>query len=298
MCELCRLFQRNRILIADGATGTELARMGESTASVLEAWNVEHPERVKAVAEIYADTGADIILTNTLGGSRLKLARAGLDDRVEAINRVGAELACGAAGGRSLVFASVGPTGEFMAPLGVVSEREMVECFSEQISALVAGGVDGILIETMSDLGEAKAALAAARVHTGIPVVVSLTFEQGPAGYATMMGVRPAAAACDLLEAGADVVGANCGAGIEQIIEVVELIKPESDGPVWAKPNAGLPQLVDGRTVFSQSPGEMVEHFPALVAAGARLIGGCCGTTPGHIRALVEARDRLQEADD
>ena len=145
----------------------------------------------------------------------------------------------------------------------------------------------------MTDLGEAKAALRAAKDNSDGPVVVSMTFDKGPKGYATMMGVRPEQAADELQEAGADIVGSNCGHGIENMIEVIALMAEATDLPLWAKPNAGMPQLVDGETVFTQTPEETAAHFAGLVEAGARIIGGCCGTTPEHIRALVEARDAL-----
>jgi 5-methyltetrahydrofolate--homocysteine methyltransferase len=247
------------------------------------------PDEVRAVAAAYVDAGSDVVLTNSFGGSGLKLEKAGLGAKVEEINRRAAELSREAAEERALVFASVGPTGELLRPLGKLSEAETVEAFAEQVRALAAGGPDGLVLETMTDLGEAKAALKAALENSDLPVVACLTFDKGEAGYATMMGVRPQQAAEELTAAGASAVGANCGAGVENMIEIVELMKPATDLPLWAKANAGLPVLEDGKTVFRQTPADFAAAAPGLVEAGARIVGGCCGTTPEHIRALRAA---------
>ncbi|NLO07220.1 MAG: methionine synthase [candidate division WS1 bacterium] len=288
-----QLLSDRRVIIADGAWGTQLSERGLQPGEAPESWVLIQPDAVREVANAYVCAGAEIVLTDTFGGSRFKLAKVGFADDAEQINRRAAELSKDAAGDSALVFASVGPTGEFMQPLGLVSEEEMVEVFAEQIAALQAGGADGILIETMTDLGEAKAALQAAKNVFSGPVVVSMTFDKGPKGYATMMGVRPEQAAEELQGAGADVVGSNCGHGIENMVEVIRLMDGATDLPLWAKPNAGLPQLVGGKTIFTQTPEETAAHFGELVEAGARIIGGCCGTTPEHIRALVQAREQL-----
>lgn len=288
-----QLIERKSVVIADGAWGTQLAERGLPVGDAPESWVLYRPDVVRAVAAAYVAAGAEIVLTNTFGGSRFKLAKCGLDDRVEEINRIAVELSKEAAGDRALVFASVGPTGEFLRPLGLMSEEEMIEVFAEQIRAQVAGGADGILIETMTDLGEITAGIRAAKDNFEGPVVASMTFDKGLKGYATMMGVRPEQAAEALQAAGADLVGSNCGQGIGNIIEVIAQMATATDLPLWAKPNAGLPRLVGGRTVFDETPEEMAARFPALVAAGARVVGGCCGTTPDHIRALVQARDAL-----
>ncbi len=293
MTELNALLSERKILIADGAWGTEFAKLGLGIGEAPEKWNIEAPEKVEQVAAGYVGVGADVILTNTFGGSSFKLKKAGIAAEVGEINRLGAEISRKAAGDSVLVFGSMGPTGEFMAPLGLVSEDEMVAAYAEQVKGLAAGGADGILVETQTDLGEAKAALKAAKENCDLPVVVSMTFDKGARGYATMMGVTPAQAAVELQAAGADIVGSNCGGGIDQMIEVISLIAPATDLPIWAKSNAGLPELIDGQTVFRQTPEEMAGHVGDLVAAGARIIGGCCGTTPEHIKALVEAAAQL-----
>jgi 5-methyltetrahydrofolate--homocysteine methyltransferase len=287
------LLNKKRVLIADGAWGTEFVKRGLAAGESPERWNLERPADVEDVAARYVEAGADIVLTNTFGGSPLKLAKSGLDDQFEEINRLGVELSRRAANEKARVFASMGPSGEFMAPLGTVSEDEMRGQFARQAEVLAAAGADGIVIETMTDLNEALAALAAVRESAGVPVAVSMTFDAGPKGYATMMGIRPSMAAERLEAAGANIVGANCGSGIEEMIEVVRLMHGATSLALWAKPNAGRPELVDGRTVYRQTPEDMVKHLPALVEAGARIIGGCCGSTPDHVRLLSAERARL-----
>ncbi len=285
--------KKKAVLLADGAWGTELAKRGLDGGAIPELWNADRPDEVEAVARSYVDAGSDIILTNTFGGSRFKLEKAGAADRTAELNRLGTGASSRAAGGCALVFASIGPTGEFMAPLGTRAEEEFIACFTEQIAASVEGGADGLCIESMSDLGEANAALTAARQVCALPVVVSLTYDKGAAGYATMMGVRPEQAAAEL--DGADLIGANCGAGIEQATEIARLLRSHTKRPLWIKPNAGLPELVDGQTVFRQTPDDIAARVAELVEAGANVIGGCCGTTPDHIRAIAAAVEENRE---
>lgn len=285
--------EKEKILIADGGWGTELQKRGLPPGESPEAWTLSRPEDVLAVARSYVEAGADILLTNTFGGSPLKLAKVHLEGKLLEINRRGAEISKQAAGDRALVFASIGPSGEFMAPLGRISEAEMVKGFAQQAKALAEGGADGIVVETMMDLAEAKAALQAVRENTSLPVAVTLTFHKGPKGYATMMGVRPEQAAAELGKAGADIIGANCGEGIDVMIELMGMMRSVSTLPVWCKPNAGLPELVDGETFYRETPEMMASKLRALVQAGANIVGGCCGTTPAHIRAFVLERDKV-----
>ena len=292
MADWRALLDTRGVLIADGAWGTEFARLGLAPGEAPERLNLERPDLVRNVAASYVEAGADIILTNTFGGNLLKLDRVGLGDRVSEVNRLGAELSKTAAGDRALVFASVGPTGKLMEPLGEVSREAMVGAFAPQVAGLAAGGADGIVIESMSDLGEAMAALQAVRDHTDLPVVVSMTYQHGPGGHATIMGVRPDRAAAELEDAGVDIVGANCGQGIEQFVAVAEAMRSATGLPVWIKPNAGLPELLDGETVYGESPELMASHLRALMDAGASIVGGCCGTTAEYICRLVEERDR------
>ena len=276
------------IIVLDGAWGTELARRGLPPGAAPELWNVSQPARVAEIPAAYVAAGARIVLTNTFGGSRFTLNKGGLADRVEELNRGGARISKEAVGGAALVCASIGPTGEFLEPLGDITAQQMQAVFAEQIRALLDGGADLLVIETMTDLNEALCAVQAARATApDVPLVVSLTFDKGLHGYATMMGVTPAHAAQALSAADVDVIGTNCGNGIENMVEIVRELRAHTDRPIWARPNAGLPQLVDGRTVFPETPEVMAAKIPALVAAGATLIGGCCGTTPAHIRAIA-----------
>jgi len=284
--------EEKRRIIADGGLGTELQKRGLPPGDPPEAWNISRPEEVRAVALSYVEAGAEIILTNTFGGSPLKLAKVHLEGKGTEINRKGAEISKQAAGDRALVFASIGPSGEFMAPLGTVSEGEMIKGFAGQAGALAEGGADAIVVETMMDLGEAKAALRAAKESTSLPVAVTLTFNKGPKGYATMMGARPDQVAAELEKAGADIVGANCGAGIDQMIELMKSMRSATVLPLWCKPNAGLPELIDGKTVYRETPERMASKLKDLFQAGANIVGGCCGTTPAHIRAFVRERNK------
>ena len=282
-----------KVLIVDGAWGTELMNRGLTPQEVPDAWNIDRPEEIYSVALSYVNAGADIILTNTFGGSALKLAKRRLAGKVAEINRLGVEISKKAASGRALVFGSIGPTGELIKPLGAVTEMELVKGFAEQAKALAAGEADGIVIETMLDLAEAKAALRAVKENTSLPVAVTMTFSKAGRNYATLMGIRPEQAAAELEKGGADIIGANCGAGIDLMIEVARLMRPATSLPMWCKPNAGLPELVDGKTVYRDSPEKMASRFRELVEAGANMIGGCCGSTPAHIRALVLERNKL-----
>ena len=289
MMDWKELLKDKAVLLSDGAWGTELNKRGLEPGGVPERWNAERAADVEAVARAYVEAGSDIILTNTFGGSAFKLAKAGLAGRAAELNRLGVELSKRAAADRALVFASIGPTGEFMVPLGLRTAEEFQACFAEQIAACVEGGADGIVVETMADLGEARAALRAAREACPLPVVVSMTFDKGPAGFATMMGVRPEQAAAELDAAGADLVGSNCGSGIDNMIEVARLLRAATGRPLWLKPNAGVPELIGGNTVFRQTPADMAAGVRALIEAGANVIGGCCGSTPEHVRALAAA---------
>ena len=290
-----RLYEK-KILIADGAWGTELFRRGLQSGDAPEKWNLDNQDAVEAVASAYVAAGADIILTNTFGGSSFKLSKVGLGEKAAEVNRLGVKLSMKAAKGKALVFASIGPTGEFMEPIGTVTSGQMTECFALQVASFVEAGVDGIVIETMTDLNEAKTALRAVKEHSSLPVVISMTFDKVASGFATMMGVKPDQAAQELERAGADIVGANCGAGIQDMIEVIKLMHEATKLPLWAKPNAGLPELVDGKTVFRQTPEEMVKYLPALVEAGAVIVGGCCGTTSNHIKLLAQEAPNIVNA--
>ena len=288
MDTLKKLLAGKGTLVTDGATGTQLAARGLPDGVVPEVWDLERPDDVRAVAASYVEAGSDVILTNTFGATRFKLAHSGLEKRVLDVNRAAAKAAKEAAGGKALVFASVGPTGGMIEPLGDLAEADVISAFAEQARGLVEGGVDGFCIESFSDLAEAKAALKGIREASTLPVVVSLTFSKGARGYATLMGVSPEQAARELEAAGADAVGANCGIGSAQGVEIAQLMRPATKLPLWIKPNAGLPQLVDGKTIFPESPEEFVKNALRIAKAGVAFVGGCCGTTPAHIRLFSQ----------
>lgn len=231
------------------------------------------------------EAGSRVILTNTFGGSRLQLGSHGLAGETVAINRAGAEISVRAAAGRALVFASMGPTGRMLAT-EETTEAELADVFAEQAGALAAAGADGIVVETMADLEEARIAVVAAKA-TGLPVVVSFVFDSGAALDRTMMGATPEQAAAVAAEAGADVVGANCGRGIEGFLPLCVRLRAATTLPVWIKANAGMPEMVGGRAVYRTSPESFALTAREIVAAGATFIGGCCGTSPAFIAALA-----------
>lgn len=271
-------------VVTDGAWGTELQARGLPAGEIPDAWNLTHPERVAEVARAYVVAGSRVILTNTFGANRLRLAGHGLADRAAEIARRGVELSKQAAGSRARVFASLGPSGRMLLT-GETTAAELTDAFTEQAQALAEGGAEALVIETMSDLEEAKLALAAAKT-TGLPVVVCMVFDSGRDKDRTLMGATPEQVARELTAAGADVIGANCGVGIERYVPVCRRLKAATDRPIWIKPNAGLPVVENGRVVYRTTPEEFARHVPELVAVGAHFIGGCCGTTPDFIRAV------------
>ncbi len=276
----------NGPVVTDGAWGTELQQRGLAPGESADLWNLTHPERVAEVAAAYAAAGSQVLLTNTFQSSPLCLAGHGRAGDAAQINRAGAAISRKAAGSAK-VFASMGPSGKLLM-MEECSAAEMLASFREQATALAAGGADALLLETMSDLDEAKIALEAAR-HTGLPVVVSFTFDSGKNKDRTMMGATPEQVAKAMTEAGADAVGANCGAGMEHFLPVCRRMREATSLPLWMKPNAGLPVVEDGKTVYRTTPEEFAARVPELVEAGASFIGGCCGTRPAFIR-LVAAR--------
>ena len=274
-------------VITDGAWGTQLQAQGLGAGECPDAWNLTHAGRVETVARAYVEAGSQVILTNTFGANRLRLAAHGLGDRTLEINRAGARISRRAAGDRVKVFASIGPTGRLLA-MGETNEAELRAVFEEQARALAAEGVDALLLETFADLDEIRAAIAAAKA-TGLPVVASLVFDSGPARDRTMMGATPEQAAAAVIAAGADAVGANCGNGIDGFIPICRRLRAATDRPLWLKANAGLPEIVEGQTVYRTSPEYFAARTLDLVTAGATFVGGCCGTSPAFITAIRQA---------
>jgi len=284
MPSLPQLFPQDAPVILDGAWGTQLQARGLLPGECPDLWNVTRPGAVAAVATGYADAGSHIILTNTFGASRIALSRFGADSRVLEINREGVRLSKEAAGTRARVFASIGPTGKMLIS-GDVTKEDLTAAFDEQARALAGAGADGFVIETMTELAEATVAVEAAR-KTGLPVVACMTFDTGPKKDRTMMGLTPEQAAAGLEAAGADVIGANCGQGIEGYVAICRRLRSATGLPLWLKPNAGIPDLVNGRPVYHTTPDQFVRFVPQLISGGARFIGGCCGTSPEFIRKI------------
>ncbi len=278
------------LVLLDGAWGTELQKRGLPIGACPDAWNLEKPELVEAVARSYVEAGSQVILSNTFGANRWVLAGHGLEKRVAEINKRGVEASVRAAKGRALVFASLGPSGKLLAD-EEVTEEELEEGFAEQAKAMAEAGADGICVETMSDVNEALAAVRAAK-STGLMVSACMVYDSGAQKNRTMMGVSPAKQVEILGAAGADILGANCGLGIELYVNVGRELRATTQKPVWIKANAGLPEMVNGRTVYRMSPETFAGFLPAMKEAGVSLIGGCCGTSPEFIRALAKALGR------
>jgi 5-methyltetrahydrofolate--homocysteine methyltransferase len=276
-----------KTLVFDGAMGTMLQAQGLSIEECPEEWNVSHPEVVQEIHRSYFGAGCDIVETNSFGGSRLKLARYGLAERTRELNRKAVENARAVAGAGHYVAGSVGPTGEFIEPYGALKYEEVVAAFLEQAQALEEGGADIICVETMSDLNETRAAIEAAKTGTNCTVFASMTFSLGKHGYRTMMGVDPTTAARSLEEYGADIVGANCGAGPDGIAKILKEMSKSTSKLLFAKPNAGLPRLEGDKTVYPETPAEMADKMVSLLDVGVGIIGGCDGTTPQHLREIV-----------
>ena len=280
---VAELTKQGPVLI-DGAWGTQLQSRGLPTGETPDRWNLTHADLVEEIPRAYVDAGSRVVLTNTFRGNRLALDAAGLADRVVDVNRAAVEISKRAAGDRAVVFGSIGPSGKMLC-MGDISADELRDVFAEQASALAAGGADGIVIETMSDLEEAKLAVEAAK-STGLPVVACMCFDSGADNDRTMMGTTPEQAAEGLQIAGADVIGANCGQGIDGYIGIARRFSQATDLPIWIKANAGIPKMVGGEVIYETTPEQFAARAGELLKAGVSFIGGCCGTSPEFIRAL------------
>lgn len=279
------------VLVADGAMGTMLQQRGLTDGGAPELWNVEHPEIVESILEEYAVAGAQLLTTNTFGGTRPRLQMHDLQDRCHELNKAGAEVARRVADRHPGVFVmgDVGPSGELMEPMGTLTPDDAKAIFAEQIRGLVDGGVDAILIETMSDLAEVEAAAMAAReVAPDLPVIATLSFDTN---LRTMMGVKPAMAVTTLAAIGVRVIGANCGRGTDEMLVIAkEMAEARQPGTyLITQSNAGLPQLIDGEFQYTGTPEEMAQFAQTMREIGINIVGSCCGSTPAHTKAIRTA---------
>jgi methionine synthase I (cobalamin-dependent) len=286
MNRLLELFPAG-LVITDGAWGTELAKHGLAPGELADLWNPSRPDAVAAVARAYVEAGSQVILTNTFRANPVALAAAGASEQAVAINRRGVEISRAAAGGTARVFASLGPTGKLLAA-GEIAVERVSEAFRIQAEALAAAGADALLLETFSDIEEALLALRAAQA-TGLPVIVSFAFDTGKNHDRTLTGATPERAAQAMAEAGADAVGANCGAGPDGFAPICQRLKLASGLPIWIKPNAGQPVLERGRAIYKLTPEQFASYLPGLAHAGASFLGGCCGSNAEFVRSLVKA---------
>jgi methionine synthase I (cobalamin-dependent) len=284
------------LFLLDGAMGTQLFARGAQPGKCNDWLNVESPDMVMEIHRAYFDAGSDAVLTNTFGANRYALARHGYADKAFEINLAGARVARKAAGEQRYVLGDIGPTGDFLEPLGTLRADEVREAFAEQVRGLREGGVDGFIIETMTALDELSLAIEVARsVSGGLPVFASMSFDKGGAGFRTMMGVDVPAAVSKMVALGVDVVGFNCGtASLEEYVELAEAYVAAARSSrkkvqVFAEPNAGRPDLVDGRTLYKVAPAEFAAACGRILKAGICILGGCCGTSPQHIQAVAEA---------
>jgi 5-methyltetrahydrofolate--homocysteine methyltransferase len=284
-----------KLRVSDGAWGTQMQLRGLAAGAAPELWNVENPAAVEAVAASYVQAGSDVILTNTFGANRFVLARHGAAGRAAELAEAGVAISRRAAGTEAKVFASVGPTGNIVM-MEDVPTTDIVAAYEEIARGIEAGGADAVVLETFNELAEVELAMEGFAKGCSLPIVCSMTFDSGPDKTSTTMGIAPADLVRAATAAGAAAVGANCGIGPENYVRIAELLRAATDLPIWIKANAGLPVLAPGgKTVFPMGPEEFAGYIPSIAAAGANFIGGCCGTTPDHIRLVRATVDKLNK---
>jgi 5-methyltetrahydrofolate--homocysteine methyltransferase len=275
------------VLVSDGATGTNLQETGLPVGAAAEAWVLENPQAIQFLNSAFIEAGADILLTCTFGGTKLRLAASNLEDQFAVINRMAVEITQKAVRGHDVYVAgSIGPTGHMLAPLGTVSVEEAEDNFREQAQLLVESGVDLIVIETQFDINEALTAIRGVRsVDAAIPLVCSFSYDRGAR---TMMGVKPEDMVAEIGSADVDILGVNCGRSLNENLDVLSSLHVLSEKPIWFKPNAGLPEVDDdGKPIYSVTPDELGALVPVWMESGARIVGGCCGTSPAHLEAIA-----------
>jgi len=281
------------ILLADGAMGTELQKRGMPTGVCPEEYNVTHPEIVQGIYRDYYNAGSDLVETNTFGANRARLTLHNFEARVAEFCRASAQLAREVCPAGKFVAGSMGPTGDLIEPLGSRTEQEAFDIFAEQAVALAEGGVDVVFVETMMAAEEAEIAIRAVKEKTTLPVVATMTFEMGKAGLRTMWGVDVASAVRRLTDAGAEVIGANCGRGFDDMIAIITAMRPLTNKPIIAQSNAGIPEWVDGISVYHETPELIQPKAEKLLRLGVNILGGCCGAGPEHIRVMRKLVDTL-----
>ena len=274
-------------VVTDGSWGTQMQKRGLKRGQCPDSWNLSHADQVRAVAEQYVDAGSQVILTNTFGASRLSLANFQLAEKAAEINSAGVQISKEVAADRACVFASIGPTGKMLVT-GETSQDELRMVFEEQANAQARAGADGIIVETMIDVEEAKIAAIAAK-QTGLPVIVSMVYDSGENKDCTMMGNSPEDVVAEIIKIGVDGIGANCGQGIEAFLPICRRLRQATAMPIWIKPNAGLPEIIDDNVVFRTTAAEFVQYVPDLIQAGANFIGGCCGTDETFVKAIRQS---------
>ena len=289
MRSLLKEIENGKILISDGGWGTYLHSLGLEVGACPEIWNITHRNEVLSIPKSYIEAGADIVLTNTFGAHPIRLKHYGLQDRAFELNEAGASISREAAGEDHFVLGSIGPSGAIIM-MGEVPEEKVYDGFRIQVEALSKGGADAICIETMSEIAEACLAIRAAKEFTDLEVVCTFTYQKTVHDYyRTMMGVSPAEMIVAVKEAGADIIGANCGIGFDQMVEIAkEIREADASTPVLVQANAGIPIVKNNKTIFPETPEMMRPKIKELIKAGANIIGGCCGTTPEHIRVIVK----------
>ena len=282
---------KDGVLFLDGAMGTQLVARGARTDTCSNYMNIEQPELVEQVHKAYLDAGSDVIITNTFGANKYQLERHGIVDKVAQIGLAGAQISRRSAGQR-YVLGDIGPCGDFLEPLGLVKAGELEAAFAEQANILAQGGVDGFIIETMTAIEEIKVAIKAIRSVSTLPILASLAFDAAGSEFRTMMGVDVARAVNELAGLGISAIGYNCGTlTMDQYVSITEVFAEQLDGTglsLIAQPNAGKPELIEDKAVYNLSPEDFAEKLEAICKAGASIIGGCCGTTPEHIKATVD----------
>lgn len=293
--DFLKILQSGTVLLCDGGMGTELQKRGMPTGVCPEEYNITHPNIVQGIYSDYFKAGSDIVETNTFGGNRARLEIHDFEDRVAEFCRKSAELAKEVCPEGKFIAGSVGPTGDVIEPLGTRTIQEAYDFFAEQVEALAAGGVDVIFVETMMAAEEAEIAIKAAKEKVNLPVVSTMTFELGKSGLRTMWGVDVPTAVQRLSYAGADVIGANCGKGFEEMIRIIKEMRPLTAKPIIAQPNAGIPDWEDGKSIYKETPEIIKPKAEVLLKEGVNILGGCCGTGPDHIAMMRRLVDEFQK---